>query len=1000
MVSVKPVIRVLGGVAFSVILLLHQRMAYGQSDPSVVNGNGQPQSSTDSDVGTSEAAKSEVTTIVVSGTRITSSGFTAPTPTTVVTAESLQKSAEPNIFTTISQLPSLQGSTGTSVGTNSTSSGTQGLSSFSLRGLGAIRTLTLLDGQRVIGANVTGVPDLSQFPQLLIKRVDVVTGGASASYGSDAVGGVVNLITDKRFEGVKAEAQGGITTYGDDGQFLLGVAAGRSFFDDRLHAEGSVEYDHENGVPAGDFGEGGPDGRSWFRASTLVNTGITNNGRPQYVFANDVQSYQYARWGLITAGPLQGTAFNAAGNPYPFLYGPGGTPVKNTAGSMTGCYVGFCIGGDNSGDVGIGSSLQSSIHRVDGYGRLGFNIDENNEIYATVNVAQVKTSNQPNPGSAKSGLNVSCSNPYVPASIQTACAADGISSFQYGLDDAILPNPFVEPTRTQERFVGGAEGQVHLVNTDWRYDAYYEHGQNVTDIHVYNMPLTPRYNQAIQATSANGQIVCANATAQASGCVPINVFGDVTPSAAALAYIDPANGPFQHTLQTENAASIAINGEPFSLWAGPVSIAFGGEYRREAYSVYADPYGNGIGAGSAYSSLYPADPLLSTTGSNWYAGNYHDGFGQYHVTEAFLETNVPFLDSDTFGKANLNTAGRWTDYSTSGVVYTWKIGGTWVTPYSPVRLRAVLSRDVRAPNLSELYAAPVSVTTPGLTNPFNNTSLTVIQNTIGNTELKPEKANNLEVGLALVHPEFLPGFSVSVDYYRIRVNGIVSVLSAQQEVNFCFAGLTQYCSAFNLAPASGTPYVNVQDFNLASIYTNGFDLEGSYQLALDKIHLPGSLTIRALATHTLNFIVDSGIPGTVPVQNAGVNAPNAGYGSTPYWKLYGTQSWDFQHIGIDLTERWFSAGVFGHQYIVCQTNCPVSTVNNPTISDNTMPGELYIDLGARYSVTDNLSAFFKVDNLFNRDPAPSPQTNTGIDVNPALYDVIGRTFRLGVRYNF
>jgi iron complex outermembrane recepter protein len=1000
MVSVKPVIRVLGGVAVSITLLLHQRMAYGQSDPSVVNGSGQPPSATDSDAKTSEAAKSEVTTIVVSGTRITSSGFTAPTPTTVVTAESLQKSAEPNIFTTISQLPSLQGSTGTSVGTNSTSSGTQGLSSFSLRGLGAIRTLTLLDGQRVIGANVTGVPDLSQFPQLLIKRVDVVTGGASASYGSDAVGGVVNLITDKRFEGVKAEAQGGITTYGDDGQFLLGVAAGRSFFDDRLHAEGSVEYDHENGVPAGDFGEGGPDGRSWFRASTLVNTGITNNGRPQYVFANDAQSYQYARWGLITAGPLQGTAFNAAGNPYPFLYGSGGTPVKNTAGSMTGCYVGFCIGGDNSGDVGIGSSLQSSIHRVDGYGRLGFNIDENNEIYATVNVAQVKTSNQPNPGSAKSGLNISCSNPYVPASIQAACAADGISSFQYGLDDAILPNPFVEPTRTQERFVGGAEGQVHLVNTDWRYDAYFEHGQNVTDIHVYNMPLTPRYNQAIQATSVNGQIVCANATAQASGCVPINVFGDVTPSAAALAYIDPVNGPFQHTLQTENAASIAINGEPFSLWAGPVSIAFGGEYRREAYSVYADPYGNGSGAGSAYSSLYPADPLLSTAGSNWYAGNYHDGTGQYHVTEAFLETNVPFLDSDTFGKANLNTAGRWTDYSTSGVVYTWKIGGAWVTPYSPVRLRAVLSRDVRAPNLSELYAAPVSVTTPGLTNPFNNTALTVIQNTIGNTELKPEKANNLEVGLALVHPEFLPGFSASVDYYRIRVNGIISALSAQQEVNFCFAGLTQYCGAFNLAPASGTPYVNVQDFNLASIYTNGLDLEGSYQLSLDKIHLPGSLTVRALATHTINFMVNSGIPGTLPVQNAGVNAPNAGYGSTPYWKLYGTQSWDFQHVGIDLTERWFSAGVFGHQYIVCQTNCPVSTVNNPTISYNTMPGEFYIDLGVRYSMTDKLSAFFKVDNLFNRDPAPSPQTNTGIDVNPALYDVIGRMFRLGVRYNF
>ncbi len=187
---------------------------------------------------------------------------------------------------------------------------------------------------------------------------------------------------------------------------------------------------------------------------------------------------------------------------------------------------------------------------------------------------------------------------------------------------------------------------------------------------------------------------------------------------------------------------------------------------------------------------------------------------------------------------------------------------------------------------------------------------------------------------------------------------------------------------FNLAPPSGTPYVNVQDFNLASIYTNGFDLEGSYQIVLDKVHLPGALTVRALATHIINFIANSGIPGTEPVQYAGTNAAGT-YGSTPYWKLYGTQSWDFNHLGVDLTERWFSAGVFGHQYVVCQSNCPISTVNNPTINDNTMPGALYIDLGGRYAVTDKLQAFVKIDNLFNKDPAASPQTNTGIDVNPA-----------------
>jgi outer membrane receptor protein involved in Fe transport len=939
----------------------------------------------------SEAA--DDSTIVVTGTRITSSGFSAPTPTTTLGSEDLQKNAEPNIFTSIAELPSLQGSTGTATNTNSTSSGLQGLSSFSLRGLGTIRTLTLLDGQRVVGANVTGVPDVSEFPQLLVKRVDVVTGGASASYGSDAVGGVVNFVTDKRFEGFKAQAQGGVTTYGDDGQYTLGAAAGDSFLGGRLHVEGSAEYDHEDGVPAGGFGESAPDGRKWFHAATLLNTGITNNGQPQYLYANHAQAYQYGLYGLITAGPLQGTAFDANGHPFPFAYGSNGVPTRNSSGKVTGCYVGFCVGGDTSGDVGIGSSLQSSIKRLDGYGRVGYSLDDDNEVYVSLNLAQVKTSNQPNPGSAKTGLNVSCADPYVPGAIQTACANDGINSFQYGLTNAFLPNIQVEPTRVQDRVVVGAEGKLGFVGADWHYDAYYERGENLTDITVGNMPLTARYNQAVQAVALNGQIVCASAAARANGCVPINIFGNVAPSAAALAYIEPANGPFQHTRQTERAASLAIDGDPFSLWAGPVSVAFGAEHRSEWYRVNADPYGNGATSDSPYSGEYPADPLLATGGANWYAGNYHDGGGRYDVTEAFAETNVPLLDSSLAGKVNFNLAGRWTDYSTSGTIYAWKLGGTWQTPYDPLRFRAVMSRDVRAPNLSELFAAPVSVTLPGLTNPFTNTAMTVLQNTIGNTALKPEKALNTELGVVLDHPSFLPGFSASIDYYRIQINDIISSLTAQQEVNFCFAGISSYCSAFNLTGAS--PYVNVQSFNLASIYTNGIDFEASYQQNLAKFNLPGSLTIRALATNLRNFIQDPGIAGTVPVQMAGNNI-----NSTPKWKLYASQSWEVDDFGFDVIERWVSDGTFGNQYVVCQSNCPVSTVNSPTINYNKMSGALYLDIGGRYYVTDKLTAFVKVDNLLDRDPTPAPQTNTGIDINPALYDTLGRTFRAGFRYNF
>jgi outer membrane receptor protein involved in Fe transport len=485
--------------------------------------------------------------------------------------------------------------------------------------------------------------------------------------------------------------------------------------------------------------------------------------------------------------------------------------------------------------------------------------------------------------------------------------------------------------------------------------------------------------------------VCSSAAARAAGCVPLNIFGNPTNSDAALAYTMPAVGPFQHTHQTQDAASFSINGDPFSLWAGPVSFAVGAEYRKEAYRVVADAYGNGVTADSPNNSDYPADPILSAAGNNWYAGNYHNGAGSYHVSEAFVETNLPFLDSASFGKANLNLAGRYTDYSTSGTVYTWKIGGTWNTPYEPVRLRAVFSRDVRAPNLSELFAAPVSTNVPGITDPRTNTTVTVTQNTIGNVNLKPESARNLEIGLVLARPDFLPGFSASVDFYRIRVKDGISNPTAQQQVDFCYrSNLTEYCNTLNLTP--GSAFVNVQAFNLSSIFTKGIDVEASYQMNFESA---GRLTLRALATHVIDNITNSGIRSTIPTQLAGVNT-----GSTPDWKAYLVQSWDVRNFGFDLTERYISDGVFGNQYIVCQSGCPASTANNPTIDRNHMAGAFYVDVGARYSFNDEISAFIKIDNALDRDPVPSPQTNTGIDINPLLYDTLGRTYRAGVRYNF
>ena len=934
--------------------------------------------------------------IIITGSRIIASGFNAPTPTTIIGEEQITANAQPNIFNTIAQLPSLQGSTGTATGTFSTSSGLQGLSSFSLRGLQPIRTLTLLDGQRVVGANVTGVPDVSLFPQLLVKRVDIVNGGASASYGSDAVGGVVNFITDTRFKGFKANVQGGITTYGDNAQVLVQGAWGGAAFDDKLHMILSGEYAHDEGVGPGDFGIDLAGKRNWHRASTLLNTGQTNNGLPQFNYRDYAQPYQYALYGLINNGPLQGTAFDANGTPFNFNYGSGGQPLGN--GRVSNCYPGnsFCVGGDLSGAPGSGASLVSSLQRINGFGRIGYDFAPDNEIYLTVGVAQVKTSNQPSPGYGRPNLTVQCANPYLPQLIRDRCATAGITSFNFGTSNGSFPDPQVYTDRRQYRFVGGLKGRFGLGGGDWNYDAYYAHGTTISDIDVNDIVLQNRYVAATNAITLNGEIVCADAAARAAGCRPINIFGGFAPSEAALAYVTPQNGPFQHTRLTQDVASINFSGNLFDLWAGPLTLAFGGEYRHEFYRVNADPYGAGVSALSPNSDAYPADPLLNAPlGSNWAAGNYKNGRGAYSVYEGFAELNLPLFDGGGAGRANLNGAARVTHYSTSGTVWAWKIGGTWDTPLDGIRLRAVTSRDVRAPNLSELFAAPTVTTLPNFNDPFRNVAVQAFQNTIGNPDLKPEIARNTEVGIVLANPSWLPGLSLSFDYYTIKLSGVVSTLTADQIVRFCFEGNQAFCGGFVLdSPVQGGNFINVQPFNLASWKTSGFDIEASYQWR-QPMGLPGSLTIRALGTHIREFVVDAGIAGVDPIDQAGANS-----GATPDWKWLAIQSYENDTFSLTIQERWFSDGVFGNQYVVCQSACPVSTGNHPTIDRNYMKGAFYVDVGGSYNVTSNVRAYFKIDNLLNQDPEPSPQTNTGLDVNPALYDTLGRTFRAGVRLNF
>ena len=1007
-----------------------------------------------------EPAAPSIESVTVSSSRIMTAGFNAPTPTTVISSDFIQNQAKDNIFNAITQLPSLMGSTGQEANVNGTSGGTNGLSSFNLFGLGTIRTLTLMDGERFVPANVTGVPDISEFPQLLIQRVDVVTGGASASWGSDAVAGVVNFVTDKKFVGFKANISAGLSTYSDNATATFQAAAGTSFAGGRGHFEIAGEFSHQDGVQGGwqqlsccggSLTSSLTGGRTWFIEPTTLqyaSPAATPAGQPQYFNTANGQQNQLGRYGLINSGPLMGTAFGPNGTVYNFNYGTGtagvniatglggtqlGVPAKNgsasTPGTVNNCIVAFCVGGENDSQTGSGVTLATPLTRGNVYTRVSYDITPNAEVYLTYNWSQVGTSNIPNPdewlgalpgiggGSNQSNTapgaltssivsnstfnpgqmlqapGIQCgnapggANAFLPASVQAACIANGITSFSFGSLFYGLGPQVVYTQRDNRRLVGGADGNFNLFSTDWTWKGYYEHGENDTNIHVRGVALKPYLYSAIdsvavtpanQATyapvnAALGTIVCRSVLADQEGCVPFDPFGAV-PSQAQKNWIYGGNnwgpGPLQLSHQMQDVADFAISGAPLSDWAGKISVATGFTWRQEAYDVRGDGAGNGTigGSGGAPGSACN-DPVLNClNGTNWYAGSFHNGQGNYHVLEGFVEFNVPLIDTPDWGTANLNIAGRHARYSTAGDSNTWKVGMTWDTPLDGLRLRALQSRDVRAPNLSELFAAPTTANGSS-TDPLNGQNIQVIQGTLGNPALKPERSLNTQVGF-VVQPSWFQGWQFSLDYYRIYVAGEISTVPQQTNVNNCLiANLPQYCSA--IITAQGTTaftlppqwlQVNTQFFNVASVVTDGFNLETSYQFSLadwDFMPVPGGFTLRALATYVDKFITNPGTPGGIIVNTAGSND-----GNTPHLKAFLVQTYNADNWEITLTENWISQGRHNLNYIQCSAgSCPLPTLNNPTINDNHVPGIIYFDLGGSYNINDHWQLYTQVDNL-------------------------------------
>ena len=488
----------------------------------------------------------------------------------------------------------------------------------------------------------------------------------------------------------------------------------------------------------------------------------------------------------------------------------------------------------------------------------------------------------------------------------------------------------------------------------------------------------------------------------------------------------------------QDAFSFAVNGSPIDDWAGPVSIATGYEYREEHYSQRSDPYSGGVSASTPATVNEPCtDPFvdcgLTSLGSlgAWNAGNYHDGNGTYHVNEVFLQVGVPLLNDSFWGKADAEFDARHARYSTAGDANTWKVGLNWTTPIPGVTLRALQSRDIRAPNLSELFSPPQGLN-GSVNNDFANAQCNctlyngqqVRQLNEGNPLLKPERSQTTSMGLVW-QPDFLPGFQASIDYYRIEVKGAISSLSLQQVEDQCFNGFTAFCNQQAITTANGVNQSAAQPglpntagqltavaseaFNAATLDTDGFDLEASYQFDLQDFDIPGSFSLHSYVNHTSKFVTDTGIPGTQRnVELAGYLGGGGG-GSVTYnqsggavmtWKLQETQSYENDIWGLHLQEVWYAGGVSGSKngFVCAPGTCPVLTTaqltQTPTYNYQSVDSIMYLNVGADWHVSDKTQLYAQIDNISNIRP-PDTQTNT-VDNN--VYDVLGRMYRIGVRF--
>jgi iron complex outermembrane receptor protein len=1002
--------------------------------------------------------------IIITGSRLRTSGIDMPSPVTVVSREEVSVIAPTNLVEGLAELPQFYGSNTTQNPGNFFV--TEGAGSLNLRGLQSKRTLQLLNGRRVVQSTIFGGPDINLFPESVISSVETVTGGASAAYGTDAVAGAVNFILDTDFEGFRANVSAGENDkgHGDhyEGSFGAGFALG-----DNTHLLVSIERSAQDGIGGAQTLE-----YDWYRARALLeNTAPgagTTRDNPAFVPYDQIGNLSASLDGIFHLPPAAGgpRILDASGNASPLVPG---SPC-NTHGCST-------VNGGSGGDAGLpGTQISPETSRENGFAYVEHDFGDSLTVFGQLISGEAAFTSRGNPGlfpnppgtAADRSFTIFSGNPFLPASIQQAMTANGLASVQFGRIGApedIAFDAFTEQVTETDSLTGGFEyafkGDGFFGGGGWQLNGYYQTGE--TDVRaiqrggirldriylaadVVRDPLTNQPACSVTVTTRS------TANPLYPDCVPLNLFGRGRASPGAVDWVTgfepgvPINAAgFLSATETlphsyvsgenkqrvieieQDVWEVSANGQLADGWAGPINMAFGYGFREESFvqvvevgpggNINADPRYRPVLANNAALGIrgVPGGALASGNSVEVQFSNVPFARGEQDVQEAFTEFLVPLVaDVKGVQQLNLSAAARWADYSGAGDQQSWKTGLDW-TIVDQVRLRTTVSQDVRAATMGEKFDRTGGFSPPlidyGITPTPATYTATIFSN--GTPDIQPEQAKTATFGI-VYQPNAIESLSISADFYSVIIEDNIQQAGAQTVVTGCYQQSDAFlCSLITRGgpPSVENPAINyislvgVPYYNQARVEAKGIDYEVNYRKDVDWFGGGEVVGVRFLGSFLdeRTDINAAGVRTALEGTFGVVPTPNTGL---PERSAVLSGNYNRGPLSLSLAARYASAMIIQRTWNTGEAGGTAPALWD--IADNEVDAETVLDarFGYRFDTANGgLDLYFNVNDLFDSKPEDffTAAYSSNVAAGTGLNvtgENRGRRYTLGVRMSF